>query len=32
MSRDPANPYTLEEVMASGLDVLQGVFSSMDRK
>ncbi|KAK0456976.1 hypothetical protein EV421DRAFT_1729484 [Armillaria borealis] len=23
-SRDPANPYTLEEVMASGLDVLQG--------
>ncbi|SJL06985.1 uncharacterized protein ARMOST_10327 [Armillaria ostoyae] len=31
-SRDPANPYTLEEVMASGLDVLQGVFSSMDRK
>ncbi|SJK99626.1 uncharacterized protein ARMOST_02934 [Armillaria ostoyae] len=22
-SRDPANPYTLEEVMASGLDVLQ---------
>ncbi|PBL04222.1 hypothetical protein ARMGADRAFT_1022687 [Armillaria gallica] len=31
-SRDPANSYTLEEVMASGLDVLQGVFSSMDRK
>ncbi len=31
-SRDPANPYTLEEVMASGLDVLQGVFSAMDRK
>ncbi|SJL18916.1 uncharacterized protein ARMOST_22518 [Armillaria ostoyae] len=31
-SRDPANPYTLEEVMASGLDILQGVFSSMDRK
>ncbi|PBK94572.1 hypothetical protein ARMGADRAFT_1028985 [Armillaria gallica] len=31
-SRDPANPYTLEEVMASGLDMLQGVFSSMDRK
>ncbi|PBK82079.1 hypothetical protein ARMGADRAFT_1038858 [Armillaria gallica] len=31
-SRDPANPYTLEEVMANGLDVLQGVFSSMDRK
>ncbi len=30
--RDPANPYTLEEVMASGLDILQGVFSSMDRK
>ncbi|PBK81198.1 hypothetical protein ARMGADRAFT_1039487 [Armillaria gallica] len=30
--RDPANPYTLEEVMASGLNVLQGVFSSMDRK
>ncbi len=25
-------PYTLEEVMASGLDVLQGVFSAMDRK
>ncbi|PBK63416.1 hypothetical protein ARMSODRAFT_894615, partial [Armillaria solidipes] len=23
-SKDPANPYTLEEVMASGLDVLQG--------
>ncbi len=31
-SRDPANPYTLEEVMASGLDILQGVFSSVDRK
>ncbi len=31
-SRDAANPYTLEEVMASGLDVLQGVFSAMDRK
>ncbi|SJK98943.1 uncharacterized protein ARMOST_02221 [Armillaria ostoyae] len=35
-SRDPANPYTLEEVMASGLDVLQvkqedvgGILASM---
>lgn len=31
-SRDPTNPYTLEEVMASCLDILQGVFSAMDRK
>ncbi len=30
--RENADPYTLKEIMEAGLQVLQGVFSSMDRK
>ncbi len=30
--RENADPYTLKEIMEAGLRVLQGVFSSMDRK
>ncbi len=30
--RENTDPYTLKEIMEAGLQVLQGVFSSMDRK